>query len=601
VGQSLVDALALPACICEAQSWEIIRYNTPAIMLFGRQPAPRTRIHEVLRFVRPDGTPLEDDEVPLGPSIAEGIAAADQAAIIHRPDDESVAVRVDIMPLEGAGAAQRQGLLLFRRAAAGRRHDDLMAGQARALEMIACGAPLAAILDALAREIEAICGGDNAVTAVALAHRSPVETAPSDPTAWSVPILSTTGRPLGSFRTHFRDGRDPSVTERGRVALMAHTATIAIERQSAMDLMVDADRRKDEFVAMLAHELRNPLAPILSAAQLLGVGPCDRAVIVRAGSTIEHHVHHMTHLIDDLLDVSRITRGTVELRKSMVDLREVATRAAESVSSLIDRREHYLSVSLPDAPVVVCVDATRIEQLIANLLTNSAKYTSPGGRIALRISSSTDSTVNIRVTDNGEGIPPALLPRIFDLFTQGDLGLDRSGGGLGIGLTVAKRIVDLHGGSIDAGSDGPGCGSEFTVTLPRGTAEMAGDDGSAPVRPAAQRRILIVEDHRDAGEMLAMLLQMRSHKVRLVSDGYTALAVAPKYRPDVMLIDIGLPGMSGYDLADRIRGDRALAHVLLIAVTGYGSPNERNQALSAGFDHHLVKPVDEDALAALLA
>jgi CheY-like chemotaxis protein/anti-sigma regulatory factor (Ser/Thr protein kinase) len=247
------------------------------------------------------------------------------------------------------------------------------------------------------------------------------------------------------------------------------------------------------------------------------------------------------------------------------------------------------------------VDATRIEQLIANLLTNSAKYTSPGGRIALRISSSTDSTVDIRVTDNGEGIPPALLPRIFDLFIQGDPGLDRSGGGLGVGLTVAKRIVDLHGGSIDARSDGPGCGSEFTVTLPRGTAEIAGTDRPAPVRPAAQRRILIVEDHRDAGEMLAMLLQMRSHKVRLVSDGYTALAVAPKYRPDVMLIDIGLPGMSGYDLADRIRGDRALAHVLLIAVTGYGSPNERNQALSAGFDHHLVKPVDEDALAALLA
>jgi CheY-like chemotaxis protein/anti-sigma regulatory factor (Ser/Thr protein kinase) len=255
---------------------------------------------------------------------------------------------------------------------------------------------------------------------------------------------------------------------------------------------------------------------------------------------------------------------------------------------------------MPGGPMLVSADSTRLEQVLVNLLANAAKFTGPGGDIAIAVAGEGEDAVTIVVADNGRGIAPALLPRVFDMFTQGSLALDRTDGGLGIGLTVAHRLVAMHGGTISARSEGLGRGSEFTVTLPRTTAAAAGETPVHPTPEVEPRKILIVEDHSDAAEMLALLLSAQSHQVRVESNGHAALVAAMEFSPDVMLVDVGIPGMSGYDLAERIRSNRTLDHVLLIAVTGYGRPQDRTRALTAGFDHHLIKPVDADAIAAVL-
>jgi signal transduction histidine kinase len=418
--------------------------------------------------------------------------------------------------------------------------------------------------------------------------------------AWSAPILSSTDAVLGTFDTYFREPRAPSPAEQELVELLSNTAAVAIERQRAVDAARDADRRTDEFLAMLAHELRTPLAPIGSAAKLLGLSDLDSATIDRARSVVERQVGNMTRLIDDLLDVSRITRGVVKLRLRTIDLAQIAAHAAETVSPLLEKRKHRLNVSVPEAPVPVSADAARMEQVIVNLLANAAKFTATGGHIAIRVAAGEDDTATIRVADNGRGIAPELLPRVFDMFTQGSRTLDRTDGGLGVGLTVAQRLTQMHGGTISVRSEGSGCGSEFTVTLPRACGGL--EETLVPTLPSVRScRILIVEDQPDAAEMLALLLTADSHEVHLAHDGHSALVEAARCHPDVMLIDIGLPGMSGYDLAERIRSDRALARVCLIALTGYDRPQDRSRALSSGFDHHLVKPVDVDALTRLIA
>jgi two-component system CheB/CheR fusion protein len=374
------------------------------------------------------------------------------------------------------------------------------------------------------------------------------------------------------------------------------------ELQRRAEALAEADRRKDEFLAMLGHELRNPLAPIRNAVQVLRrLGPPDPN-LRRTTDLIDRQVQAMARLVDDLLDVSRITGGKIKLQREQVDLAAVVARGVETVRPLIDARGHALAVALPREPLRVEADATRLAQVVSNLLHNAAKYTEEGGHIWLTVERRLGEAW-VRVRDDGLGIPTELLPQVFDLFTQGDRSLARSEGGLGIGLTLVKKLVELHGGGVEAHSEGPGRGSEFVVRLPvlprQAPVEVGAEpDGHTPVPP---RRVLVVDDNVDAAESLALLLRVERHEVRTAHDGPTALHVAEAFRPEVVLLDIGLPRMDGYEVARRLRGQAGFQKALLVALTGYGQDEDRRRAEEAGFDAYLVKPADPAALHELLA
>jgi signal transduction histidine kinase/CheY-like chemotaxis protein len=369
-------------------------------------------------------------------------------------------------------------------------------------------------------------------------------------------------------------------------------------RRHAAELL-EGDRRKDEFLAMLAHELRNPLAPIQTAAHLARLkGPLEPD-LQWANDVIVRQAQHLTRLVDDLLDVSRITRGKIHLQKQRVDVAAVVARAVEACRPLLDARKHTLHMSTPVDPVEVEGDPTRLSQIVANLLNNAAKYTEEGGHIRLTLERSATQAI-VHVRDNGIGISADLLPHVFDLFVQADRSLDRAQGGLGIGLTLVKSLVEAHGGTVTATSDGIGKGSEFSVQLPLAVAAAAHVNGasSSPKGAVARRRILIVDDNTDAAQSLGAFMRLAGHETRVTYDGPAALSAAGEFNPDVVLLDIGLPGMSGYDVARHLRAQAG--NLLLIAVTGYGQEEDRQRAREAGFDHHFVKPVDPEILGALL-
>ncbi len=374
------------------------------------------------------------------------------------------------------------------------------------------------------------------------------------------------------------------------------------ERRGAEEALKDVNRRKDEFLAMLAHELRNPLAPIRNAAQLLNVHSSGKPEIEWARAVIERQTTHLARLVDGLLDVSRMVSGQITLKKKPVELAEVVHDAVETSRPLIRLRKHHLSVQLPEEPALLEADLTRLSQVISNLLNNAAKYTDEGGQIRLDADAN-NGVVTIRVRDTGLGIDPELLPHIFDLFTQAERTPDRSEGGLGIGLTLVKRIVELHGGTVEAVSEGLGSGAEFIVRLP--ALASAGEQPleKAPTRvpvaaPADARslRILIVDDNIDAADSIAMLLSMEGHETRAVHTARAALLAVPDFNPEVVLLDIGLPEMDGYEVARRLRAQNGKHRMRLVAVTGYGQPADRRRAHAAGFDEHMVKPVEPNVL-----
>ncbi|MDI1475154.1 PAS domain S-box protein [Polyangium sp. y55x31] len=372
-------------------------------------------------------------------------------------------------------------------------------------------------------------------------------------------------------------------------------------RKEAEQALREADRRKDEFLAMLAHELRNPLAPIRNAAQILRLVGIADPRIERSTAIIERQVQHMTRLVDDLLDVSRITSGKIKLQKGRVDVAPIVFRALETARPLLDARKHHVSVELPPEPVWVYADPTRLTQMVENLLTNAAKYTEERGQITIAVKRTGD-TVSIRVRDTGVGIPKEMLTRVFDLFTQVDRSLARSEGGLGIGLTLVKNIAEMHGGTVEAHSEGRGKGSEFIVRLPvlPETEPQADASRASGSRPAAPRRILVVDDNADVAESLSMLLRIAGHEVHTAHDGSAALEAARTFRPEVVLLDIGLPGMNGYEVARQLRQDPDQSQAILVALTGYGHEEDRRRTKEAGFSAHLVKPVDLVALEAVL-
>ncbi|HTT02317.1 MAG TPA: response regulator [Steroidobacteraceae bacterium] len=375
--------------------------------------------------------------------------------------------------------------------------------------------------------------------------------------------------------------------------------------RQAEELLQESNQRKDEFLAMLAHELRNPLAPIRNAAQILRLHSKGNSKLEWARAVIERQSRHLTRLVDDLLDVSRIVRGQITLETAPVDLHDVVEHALETSRPLLKERKHQLAVSVPAAELRLDADLTRLSQVFANLLINAAKYTPEGGRIWLEAEQRASEAI-VRVRDTGMGISSALLPYVFDLFTQGTRTLDRAQGGLGIGLTLVKKIVEMHGGTVAARSPGLGLGSEFSVCLPlrEGTVIPKRAPEETPVTrvpvPAQHVRVLVVDDNVDAAESIAMLISIAGHEVRSVHDAQDALETAQSFQPDVVLLDIGLPGMDGYEVARRLRSQPAIHSMRLVAVTGYGQQSDRERALEAGFDQHLVKPVEPEALHALL-
>ena len=374
------------------------------------------------------------------------------------------------------------------------------------------------------------------------------------------------------------------------------------ELQQVNDQLRESDRRKDEFLAMLAHELRNPLAPIRNAVQVLRLGGLGDPRMQRQREIIDRQVAHMAHLLDDLLDVSRITRGIVNLKNQSLNLMDVLNRAVETASPLIEERHQQLTFSPPAEELRVSGDLDRLIQIVGNLLNNAAKYTEPGGRIWLTAACEGAEAV-IRVRDTGVGIAPELLPQVFDVFTQAERSLDRSQGGLGLGLTLVRSLVQMHGGTVEAHSAGLGLGSEFIVRLPAlpEAKTTALSEQSIGQETKAAHRILVVDDVMDTANSLTELLSLLGHQVRAAYDGHAALSAAREFRPDVILLDIGLPGMDGFEVARRIRRDPALEGVLLLALTGYSKEEDRQQAQRAGFDRLLTKPVDFDALQSLLA
>ncbi len=373
------------------------------------------------------------------------------------------------------------------------------------------------------------------------------------------------------------------------------------ERKASERQLRDADRRKDEFLAMLAHELRNPLAPLRNAIEMVRLSADDPHVVASVRGIMERQVEQMVRLTDDLLDVSRITRDRLELRRKPVDLALVVQRAMESADPLIKERRHAVTLALPTAPLVVDADESRLAQVLYNLLGNAAKYTNPGGRIHVQAMRDGSDAI-ITVSDSGIGISRDHLQNVFEMFTQIDSSLERSQGGLGLGLTLSRRIVQLHSGTIEAASEGLGRGSTFTVRLAAAGAPASAETAAARTFAFPKgRRVLIADDNRDSADTLAQMLQMVGHDVRVCYDGVNALTQAELFRPEIMLLDIGMPVLNGLELATRIRERPWGARMRLIALTGWGQPEDLKRSQRAGFDHHLVKPVELSRLQELLA
>ena len=387
----------------------------------------------------------------------------------------------------------------------------------------------------------------------------------------------------------------------GKLRGFAQVTRDLTERRQFEELE-QSQQRTHEFLAMLSHELRNPLAPLKTSVELLRMRDLHDPVVSQARDVIDRQVQHLTHIVEDLLDVSRITSGRVRLASELLHLGNIIAGAAEAARPLLDSKSHTLEIKPADHQAWVRGDLTRLTQVFVNLLNNAAKYTPESGRIEVETRPDAES-VAVHIRDNGVGIVAELLPRMFDLFTQGQRPLDRAEGGLGIGLALVHRIVSLHGGTVKAFSAGTGHGSELVVTLPRISQEMsmpAASESPPTQEQQKRRRLMVIDDNKDAAESMSMLFELWGHEVICVYDGRTALETAAKFRPDAVFLDIGLPGMDGYEIAERLREIPQAARTVLVAITGYGQDEDRRRSREAGIDHHLVKPVAPDTLFKLL-
>jgi PAS domain S-box-containing protein len=418
------------------------------------------------------------------------------------------------------------------------------------------------------------------------------------------PLLSRAGQMIGVLSTHCRHPRRPSDRAMHLIDLCARHAVEFIENARLYAEVQAADRSKDEFLAVLAHELRNPLAPIRNSLHILRLSGDLTPATEHVQEVLERQVNHLVRLVDDLLEISRISQGKFELRKEPVELASVIVSAVETSRPLIDEARHQLAISIPPQPLMLEADGVRVAQIVANLLNNAAKYTDAGGQIWLTAQQEAGQIV-IAVRDTGIGIDPKQLPHVFEMFAQIQSAGRRAGGGLGIGLTLVKRLTEMHGGSVEAKSEGLGHGSEFIIRLPLAKKTLVARSSEPPKaerpRPLAGRRILVVDDNRDAADSLAMFLKFLGAGVQVAYDATTALSALGAFRPTIVLLDIGMPLIDGYEAARRIRAMPEGQAVLLVAMTGWGQDEDRRRTADAGFDHHLVKPVDPTQLQNVLA
>lgn len=418
--------------------------------------------------------------------------------------------------------------------------------------------------------------------------------------------LNARNRVLGALTLAFKpSGRTHSKEDRALAEELAARAAVALDNARLFEETRRADRQKNEFLSMLAHELRNPLAPIRNAIEILRLKNSDRADILESCAIFDRQVTHLVRLVDDLLDVSRITQGKIRLQCEPIDLADLLKTAVEISRPLIDLRHHQLRVVLPDQPIRLLADPTRLGQVFTNLLNNAAKYTETGGQIEIH-AEKIDHEAVIRIRDSGIGIPAEMLASVFELFTQVDQSLDRSSGGLGIGLTLVRRLVEMHGGTARARSEGLNRGSEFEVRLPitsptQRDNQVIESPRQTKAKSARRLRILVVDDNIDGAESMAMLLGLMKHEVRVSHNGLDALDEAIRMKPDVAILDIGLPGMDGYTLARELRSRGETNRTVLIAMTGYGRTEDREKSQLAGLQYHLVKPVQYEELAKVLS
>jgi signal transduction histidine kinase/CheY-like chemotaxis protein len=450
------------------------------------------------------------------------------------------------------------------------------------------------------------------------AHKAPLAAWLTRQPPWSdLPVLILTQpgadspesaeawRTLGNVTLIERPTRVTTLLSAAQTAIRARSRQYQIrghltERLKNEQALRSADRRKDEFLATLGHELRNPLAPISNSLEIMKLsGAFSTPRTQQAGEVMERQIHYLNRLVDDLLEVSRITRGIIEVRKEPLDLSAIVKAAVETSRPVLDNLRHELIVDLEAEPLSVGGDPVRLTQVFANLLNNAAKYTNHGGRITISTRRDQGEAV-ISVKDNGIGIAPNVLAQVFDMFMQVDRSTRRSQGGLGIGLTLVRSLVSMHGGTVEARSDGPGLGSEFIVRLPLILKAAVAAEEPRRISPLPSRRILIVDDSRDGGESLATLLRVLGAEVALAHSGRTALECVDTFKPHVVLLDIGMPGMDGYEVARRIRANPANRNISLIALTGWGQDEDRRRSVAAGFNHHLVKPADIEQLRQLL-
>ncbi len=429
------------------------------------------------------------------------------------------------------------------------------------------------------------------------------------PAGWlAVPLVGYSGKTMGFLQLSDKEGGEFTADDEAALVQLAAVAAAGIENARLYERLKEQDKRKDEFLATLAHELRNPLAPVRNGLQIFRMTPLANPALDQVREMMERQVTHLVHLVDDLLDVSRVTSGKIVLKMERVELGAVVAAAVETSRPLVEAAGHTLTVELPAAPVTVTADPHRLAQVLTNLINNSAKYTPAGGAIRVRAGRDGADAV-LSVHDTGVGLPAEMLPKIFDMFTQVGGSLERSQGGLGIGLTLVRKLAEMHGGTVTAESPGAGQGSTFTVRLPLSRGEgpgIRGEDNppsSSPLTPdPSPLKVLVVDDNVDGAESLAMLLTIGGHTAKTAHTGPAGLAAVKAFRPDVVFLDIGLPGMNGYEVAKHIRDDPALgARVALVALTGWGTDDDRQRATAAGFDHHLTKPAEAERVTALLA
>ena len=613
----LLDSIPAAAYTCDA-SGLITYFNRQAADLWGRTPRLNDRVDRFcgsFKLYAADGSPIAHEECWMALALRRGEAFQGHEIIIERPDGLRRTVLAHANPIldERGGLLGAVNVLIDIT-------DRKRAEEAQGL--------LAAIVESsedavISKTLDGVITSWNA-GAERLFGYTPAE-AIGQPVTLIIPadrqeeermILERLHR--GERITHFetlrrtRDGRliaisltiSPIRDAAGRVFGASKVARDISAQKRAEAAAAEANRRKDEFLAVLAHELRNPLAPLRNAVEIVRSSLDRPEVVGKFTNMMDRQIEHMKRLIDDLMDVSRITRGKLMLQRARIDVASVVGAALETTTVQIAEGGHDLTVTLPPDPLWIDGDAIRLSQALANLLSNAAKYTPPGGKIRLT-AERRDADVVVTVKDTGIGLAPGELEYIFEMFNQIDHSIDRCRGGLGIGLSLARQLIELHGGTITARSDGPDRGSEFTVRLPalieRGDASAAASAAGAERRSGHACRVLLADDHEDGAASLAALLALRGHEVTRARDGMQALELAAATNPEVVLLDIGMPGLNGYEVARRIRAQTGGEDRVLIALTGYGDPSARVESERAGFDEHVVKPVAPDALLSMLA